>query len=383
MPSTRYDGRLLVYLVITVIPLISLSLVSVALCVALTMLVLGYGVRLGLVRGPTHRCAHDGYVARGGGLAIFGSVALVMSAAFAFGLLGAELYFPLVGFGFVVALLGVADDLRPLSVSVRLGVQFVVVGLALLWLSAPLLESTPAVLRWLVLGLMLFAGVWWLNLFNFMDGIDGIATVEALSVCAGLLVLCLLSSEQVLPLTVALAIYSCALLGFLLFNWSPARLFLGDGGSLFLGYSLGVLLLLAVSYQILSLWSAAIVIALFVVDATVTLLDRFMRGERLHEAHDTHLYQLLARFFATKVRIDRDVRAESHRWVCLLLLVLNVAWLFPLAYLASTYSNLALELLLLAYAPLLVGGIYLRYQLLARDRVEEVPVALVDADGDL
>src|SRR5690606_17291136 len=188
--------------------------------------------------------------------------------------------------------------------------------------------------------------VWLLNLYNFMDGIDGIASVEAICVALGGALVYLLSvsasgvaaSGGWLPPVLLAA----AVAGFLVWNFPPARIFMGDAGSGFIGIVLGVLSIQAAAMQPALLWCWLILLGVFVVDATQTLLRRLLRGEKVYEAHRSHAYQFAAR------------ACGRHLPVTLAVLALNVLWLLPVAVLVALgWLDGALGMLI-AYAPLLL-----------------------------
>jgi Fuc2NAc and GlcNAc transferase len=174
-----------------------------------------------------------------------------------------------------------------------------------------------------------------------MDGIDGIAASETLSV--GLMAALLLTLGTGIGLTatagVALAL-AAASGGFLAWNWPPARIFMGDVGSGVLGFVLAVLALWSAIHEELSLVVWLILAGVFLVDATLTLLIRMFRGERWFEAHRSHAFQHAAR------------RWGSHRTITLSVLAINVGWLLPMAWLAATHPSWELALLALALLPL-------------------------------
>ena len=145
---------------------------------------------------------------------------------------------------------------------------------------------------WWLSALLLFTGVWWVNLFNFMDGTDGIAAVEALSVLASALVLLDFQISDS-PILLFMLVVVVAILVFLFFNWPPAKIFMGDVGSTWLAFIIFALALLSIQAGWLSYSVWLILPALFVTDATVTLLRRMINGERWYQAHRTHAYQLI------------------------------------------------------------------------------------------
>jgi Fuc2NAc and GlcNAc transferase len=202
---------------------------------------------------------------------------------------------------------------------------------------------------WVMYGLLLLAGVWWINLFNFLDGIDGIAGAQAVFMLLGGAVLSAWVNAEVMssPVWMLMLCIAAATVGFLLLNWPPAKIFMGDVGSTWLAFMVFALALLSVQADWLSYATWLVLAAVFVTDATVTLLTRLLRGERWFEAHRNHAYQKLAR------------RWGGHRPVTLLAVGINVLWLAPLAGACAAWPQWAFGWVLLAYLPLVVGAVAL------------------------
>jgi Fuc2NAc and GlcNAc transferase len=202
---------------------------------------------------------------------------------------------------------------------------------------------------WLADALAALYLVWLLNLYNFMDGIDGIAGMEAITVCLGAAALVGLAlgigsaADIGLPLLLAGAVA-----GFLVWNFPPARIFMGDAGSGFLGITLGILSLHAGAIAPPLLWSWLILLGVFVADATVTLLRRLLRGERVYEAHRSHAYQQAARHYG------------RHLPVTLAVAAVNLAWLTPIAAGVAMRRIEPGAGLLIAYAPLFALAVRFR-----------------------
>ncbi|MEA3108212.1 MAG: glycosyltransferase WbpL [Gammaproteobacteria bacterium] len=281
---------------------------------------------------------------RGGGLAVvlafMGAVAFLVSAGF----LQRNLAFVLAAGGGAVALTGYLDDRKTLPASIRICVHIIAAILAVMVLGG----ITEQTLRnmglhgaWAggLLGLM--ALTWSTNLFNFMDGIDGMAGSEAVFVAAaGALLNWRYGGDS--GLTAAMLVLAAATLGFLIWNWPPASIFMGDVGSGFLGFTLGVLGLAASRYSVARIEVWVILNGVFIVDATVTLLTRIMRGDRWFEAHRQHAYQKLAS------------RWKAHLPVTVLVITINLIWLFPWAWIAVLYPARALLCAIAALFPLIV-----------------------------
>ena len=246
----------------------------------------------GVLDIPNERSSHSSPTPRGGGIAL---VSVLLAVWFVFWLYDAgdaaapHLWIILVA-GAALALLSWVDDVRGgLPAILRLGAQAIAVGAGLFALpvgGAVFQGALPPVLDLALSGLI---WLWFLNLFNFMDGIDGIAGSQTASAGLGLFALAVIC-----PAAAGLGAYGLALaavaLGFLPWNWQPARIFLGDVGSVPLGFAIGWLLL---SLATFGLWQAALLLVLyFVADASFTLVRRLIRGERIWRAHHQHYYQV-------------------------------------------------------------------------------------------
>jgi UDP-N-acetylmuramyl pentapeptide phosphotransferase/UDP-N-acetylglucosamine-1-phosphate transferase len=241
---------------------------------------------------PNERSSHIAPTPRGGGIAMTGSVLLAWIALGHAGLVGSSVISIVIG-ATLLAVVSWIDDLRGLSPGVRLVVQGVAVTIGILGLpaaSSGLSAWSGPALYFAATGLI---WVWWINLFNFMDGIDGLAVSEAAAICAGLLLFTVVGDGADQTGALLAAGIVGAAVGFLVWNWSPARIFLGDVGSVPLGYLSGFLLLdLAVRGR----WKIALILPLyFLADATITLFCRLLRGERVWEPHRQHFYQRAVR----------------------------------------------------------------------------------------
>lgn len=277
-----------------------------------TRLVLAYALRKSLLDLPNHRSSHSQPMPRGGGLSIVVVVLGAVVLQILIGSLDSSLGAALLGGGVVIASAGWLDDRRHVSAGWRILCHLLAAIWVVSWVgypeeiwvggwAFPLGRTAPIIT---VVGL-----VWVINLFNFMDGIDGLAASEAAMVTCfggGLL----LMTGSVGPGTTAL-IVSAAAMGFLKYNWPPAQIFMGDVGSGFLGFVLGVLALAGDLVGAVPILVWILLLGTFVFDATVTLLRR-VGHERLQEAHRRHAYQ-------------RAVRSGwSHRTVTTFVLLVNM-----------------------------------------------------------
>jgi Fuc2NAc and GlcNAc transferase len=304
-----------------------------------------YALDRSLLDVPNHRSSHSEPTPRGGGLAIATVTLLGTVLAAAAGLVPARLAMAIVGGGALVAAVGWLDDRRGVSASVRAVVHTLAALWAVLWLGGfPTLTIGTEVVRlgWMGGALGVAGIVWATNLYNFMDGIDGLAGGEAAMV--GTLAGALLLAAGRADLALVAWLVAAASIGFLVWNWPPAKLFMGDVGSGLLGYLFATLAVASENAGGVPLLAWVILTAVFVVDATVTLVRRAVRGERWYAAHRSHAYQRAVQAGRTHARVTSST------------LVLNLA-LFVLAVLCARWPAFLLPAL--AAALLLVGLAYL------------------------
>jgi len=323
-----------------------LLLAALAAAWLCTGLIRRYALISNMIDVPNQRSSHTLPTPRGGGMAIVVVFLFSLGALFALGLLTPKQGWALFGAGAWVAVVGFLDDHRHIPAGWRLLAHFIGAGWGLYWLGGfpPLPLFGQAVdLGWIGHIFGLFYLVWLLNLYNFMDGIDGIAGIEAITACLGGVLLFLLSGNESIWLEPALL--AAAVAGFLLWNFPPAKIFMGDAGSGFLGILLGLISIQAAWLNPNLFWSWLCLLGVFIVDATLTLLQRFRRGEKLHEAHRSHAYQFAARRFG------------SHRPVTLFVGAVNLFWLLPLAVSIGLGLLNGILGVALAYLPLLLTAI--------------------------
>lgn len=300
---------------------------------------------------PNQRSSHIRATPKSGGVGfalVFFTVLIFFSWR---NLISAEqLWLCIPGLGLAVS--GFLDDIGDLGILQRIGVQSVAViaGLWILpglpWLVLPGISLDNSILMLLVLSI---GWLWLINLYNFMDGIDGLAAIEGVFVALALGWFALaagLHGSGLLMLALA-----AILGGFLCFNWAPARLFMGDAGSNFLGYVLPAYALMLVLNGAITLWTFIILLAVFVSDSTLTLLKRIRARLVWYHGHRSHAYQLLAR------------TAYGHDGVVVGVTAINMVWLLPLAWLSLRYQDWGWLLTLVAYVPvlLLVHRCHARY----------------------
>jgi Fuc2NAc and GlcNAc transferase len=307
-----------------------------------------YALDRNLLDTANERSSHTIPTPRGGGLAIVLAVLAGLAASTALTELPLGAAAAFIGGGALVAWIGWVDDHGHVAPLVRLAGHLAASLWAVAWLGplSPAFLGLPAAAAGIVawpLSILIVA--WMLNLFNFMDGIDGIAGSEAVLVAGGGFIILLFTTVGTgAGIATPFLLLTAGAAGFLVWNWPPARIFMGDAGSGFVGYSLGCLILAANALSAEAAAAMLILPGVFVADATVTLLHRLARRERVFQAHRSHAYQRLAR------------KRGSHRPVTLAAIGLTAVFLFPLAWLVAARLLDPLAGLLAAYVPLCVGA---------------------------
>ena len=324
------------------------SIVVVAFLIPLTTTkyIRRFALARRLMDVPNARSSHTVSTPHGGGIGIVFSFMLALGAIATFTTISTTFFVAVVPTVLLVAFVSFLDDLRDVSAIVRITVHVVALAWAVLWLGGDLSAPLPSreyISGW-VFGLLTFiALVWLLNLFNFMDGIDGIASVEAIFVSFSGAVVSALSGQ--LTISFLFATLGAATLGFLPWNWPPAKVFMGDVGSSSLGATLGILAYAVVLEHPSTFWVWPILFAVFVTDSTTTLIRRFLNGQRWYKPHRNHAYQ-------------RSARRWGHLKVTLGVTVINICWLIPMAWLAYMYPYQGVLIAILAYAPLVALALY-------------------------
>lgn len=319
----------------------SLLIAVTVLSSVLTGLMRRYALSRQLLDRPNERSSHSVATPRGGGVAIVVAFLAGLLAS-GEGVSGPATIALLVG-GIGVAVVGFADDHGHIAARWRLLAHFSCAVWILYWIGVPRLEWMGSTADLGIVGAVLAALylVWMLNLYNFMDGIDGIAGVEALTVGAGGTAVYWLANMPLVDGAILPALLAAAALGFLVWNFPPAKIFMGDAGSGFLGLMLGALSLQAAVTRPVLFWCWLVLLGVFVVDATVTLIRRLLHGKRVYEAHRSHAYQHATREFG------------SHCLVTLAVVAINILWLMPWAVLIATGRVDGVVGLGAAYLPLL------------------------------
>jgi len=311
---------------------------------ALTGLVRRYALANSLIDIPNERSSHALPVPRGGGVSIVIIFFIALIVMWLSGWLADSYVLGLLGAGVGVAVIGFLDDHGHVAARWRLLAHFIAAAWAVFCLGGlpPLVVlGVDLNLGWLGHGLVVLYLVWLLNLYNFMDGIDGIAGIEAITVCLAAAVIYVFTQTDVAELLPVLVMIA-AVLGFLIWNFPKAKIFMGDACSGFLGLVLGVFSIQAAWIGSELFWAWVILLGVFIVDATVTLFRRVLRGDKFYQAHRSHGYQYAARKYQSHVKVSLSVG------------FVNIFWLFPVALLVGMDWLDSVIGLIIAYIPLVL-----------------------------
>ena len=245
--------------------------------------------------------------------------------------------------GTIIGSIGFADDIKRVSSLIRFFVHIACISAGLLLLPIPavitIFQNSITISGWNIT-IAIFTLAWLINLFNFMDGIDGIAGTEFISVVISAAIILFFQGDMKHAYILVLA--CTPVLGFLVWNWPPAKIFMGDAGSGFLGYMLGIGGFYICAETKLTLWSWAILLGVFIVDASWTLIVRIITRQHWLQPHCSHAYQHLA------------IRAGNHLYVTKGVLLINIFWLLPMAWLSISLPQSAELIVLIAYSPLIL-----------------------------
>lgn len=288
---------------------------------------------------PNERSSHVEIVPRGGGIAVTGGIVAGLLLWSALSQDGSLLLLP---GGIVLAIMSWLDDRRGgLPAGLRLVAQLAAVGLIFVLSPSGLLSVTHGLVPyWLEMTVLFLAWVWFVNLFNFMDGINGITGVEMVSIGLGAALVIAVQRNGMVDFAGPALIVAGAAIGFLPWNWGKAKVFLGDVGSVPVGYLLGGLLLFL---ALEGAWAAALILPMYYwVDATVTLLRRLLRGEKVWQAHRSHFYQQGARKLGSHAAVAGRIAMLNLLLTGLAIVSLQGYWVALGAILAALILTAAL-----------------------------------------
>jgi Fuc2NAc and GlcNAc transferase len=277
-----------------------------------------FAIKFNIVANPNFRTLHEKPMPTGGGfifslffvasiltLWMSNKVSLSILNVFFIGALSATLF-------------GFFDDIINLNASKKLIVQIVLSCWTLYSLSAVFFVNNDNMSNIFLFLVLLFFSVWFMNAFNFMDGIDGLAISGSVFFCFIFIVVLIASNSKTELIYVFLFLLACTS-SFMFFNWPPATIFMGDSGSIFLGYTFGALALFTVGSGAISAWTWLVVFGYFFADTFMTQILRLFLVKKWYKAHRSHAYQNLARI------------KNNHLFVTTGITVYHVIWILPLS----------------------------------------------------
>ena len=304
--------------------------------------------KLGLYDVPTERSMHTFDIVRGGGLAVVVCLMLLISYHLVIDSLDNVFGISMIICIFVVGLLGLCDDFKSLSYKFRLLIHFLVASFAVLILQDNInnINLYPLPINGIFKDLffILFI-VWFINLYNFMDGINGIASAQAIYFFSSLTALSIFIPDISHEIYLG---YSAIFFGFLLWNFPNPRIFLGDVGSGSIGVFIAVNIISISSIDPNLFWISLILMSIFIVDTTFTLLVRILLRQSFHQAHNSHVYQKSA------------AALNSHTMVTSIIIFFNTVIILPLIAVFLIFKWNLFYLLLAVYLFLASLALYLK-----------------------
>ena len=321
--------------------IIIILFLTLFLCIKFTKVYRSFAIKNSINAIPNNRTLHFKSVPSGGGVvfsSLFVSIVVLLEIL---QIISLDILM-VIGIGGLISILfGLADDIFDISAPIKFFIQSILAGWSIFWLDGGALAEVawiPLWISWLVSWFML---VWMINLYNFIDGVDGMAASGAVFIPITFIVVLLLKGESS-DLVVLLSLLGISSLGFLIYNWPPASIFMGDSGSVFLGYLFGSLIIKTTMSGDVSISSWIIVFAYFLSDTVVTQILRIILVKKWWHAHRSHAYQNLARITGSHLKVTGGVT------------MYNLIWIFPLTIWSSLVPELSLIAVLLALIPSMI-----------------------------
>ncbi len=325
-----------------------------------------YSRQSNLLDHPNHRSSHSQPTPRAGGV-IFVSIFLIgltISIQQQWIIMPNIVFNRLLIAAILISGIGLLDDYYSIATQWRFLIQCIAVMISISSFSnLPLISIANHLLDLGLFSYLLysFASLWLINLYNFMDGIDGLAATEAILVSITMAVLFLFKSQ--IELSLILGLLTASISGFWLWNWSPAKIFMGDIGSGFLGFMFAILILISAINDPIYFYNWLILLSPFIVDSSLTLIQRIFAKEVWYQAHANHSYQIYSRYLMQKYAQSVELnlaRSLAHRQVNYLLIIIHLFWLLPLVILLNYYPQLDLILLIIAIIPLIIIDFWIK-----------------------
>jgi Fuc2NAc and GlcNAc transferase len=302
-----------------------------------------FAIKYNIVSNINYRTLHEKPTPRGGGL-VFGFV-FILSIFFLYlqHYISQDLMLVFgVGAGFA-GLIGYIDDIVSISPVRKLIFQSLLAFWILTIFRDDLIGYSPLLNSWHYILVASFLLVWLINAYNFIDGIDGMAISAAILIISTLvLTIYIEDSHNSIELMLILLVLLASCIGFLFFNWPTASIFMGDSGSIFLGYCFGALIVYSTMNDKISFFTWLIIFGYYLSDTTITTLIRIVIVKKWYGTHRSHAYQNLARVL------------ENHSIVTNSIIIYHVLWLLPLAISTVLMPEFKFWALLLAFLPSII-----------------------------
>lgn len=317
-------------------------LISFAFTLFLEKLFLKYSI---FIDEPNARSSHKKPVPTSGGLAILFSYLTFIYLLSIFITIDFDIFLILTIAIFPIITICLIDDFKKVNILLRLFTQFFTASFIIYYfqVSNDIFFDADSYTRQsalLIIILSVILSMWLMNLYNFMDGIDGYASLECIfiSLAASLLAY---NNNPNSFIYMYLAGLGAANLGFLIRNWYPAKIFMGDTGSVSLGCIIAFYIFFSASESILSIYTWLILLSIFIADASYTLLVRVVTKRNIGHPHLTHAFHIIT------------IKKNSHLFTIKWMIIINMVWVFPLALLSNTYMSYHIVITMVAYLPLL------------------------------
>jgi Fuc2NAc and GlcNAc transferase len=324
--------------------------IATLLTLFLTILIRKNALQKNQLDIPNERSSHTAPTPRGAGVAVATVFIVGLFALRVAEKISDETFISIALPGFFVAIIGRLDDLGYLTSAKWRLVGHFFVAIVAVWLvgGLPSLPIANSSIDFGMAGnvLAVIYLVWMLNLFNFMDGIDLITGVETITASGATAIFLAIKADG--DFWLVPAILAATILGFMFLNIPPAKIFLGDVGSGFIGFVIALISLVTADENALIAWAMVILLAVFISDSTVTLLRRVIMREHLYVAHRTHAYQNLTN------------RVNKHVSVSLGVGAINLFWLLPIAWLVANESVVPIVGVTIAYIPVIALALFLK-----------------------
>jgi len=315
-----------------------LAITTFLMSAFLTYKLINFSKLLNLIDTPNERSSHTSPTSKGGGISIILLTLITVIFLYLEKTIDTSFGMSLILGSAIIAITGFLDDLYNLSIIRRIILYSLSIFMAIIFL----MPETHLVIGNMKIEMSIFAYLfyaiyifWLLNLFNFMDGMDGYAGVQTISTALFTwLVLCnrIETNEHLILLVILFST-----LGFMMWNWSPAKIFMGDVGSCTLGFMFALFSVYTSSQNYLSISIWLILLSPFIGDASFTLIKKIINGGKWYQAHNNHAYQKLYQI------------GFNHRIIAGGLLVVNLICIWPLAYTAILHPDIELYVLLMCY----------------------------------